>query len=90
MTIDFQGMPNRLSQQCFGLDELITVTARILAGSPDDRKDPDQEALMNNFITARAGQLASDRILDILDQQYPSTGILAQPHRLRADCRRKS
>ena len=76
---DFQGMPNRLSQQCFALDELIAVTGRILAGSPDERKDPDKEALMNNFITARAGQLASDRILDILDQQFRRPGSLPTP-----------
>jgi len=69
--IDFQGMPNQLSQQCFDLDELIASIRYILDGnSADELKDPDKEALIDNYLAARSGQFASERILDILDQHY--------------------
>jgi surface carbohydrate biosynthesis protein len=69
--IDFQGMPNQLSQQCFGLDELITSTRQILSGQTvDDCKDTCKEALIDRYVAARSGQFASERILDILDQHY--------------------
>jgi surface carbohydrate biosynthesis protein len=68
---DFQGMPNQLSQQCFGLDELIASTRKVLAGQTlDDCKDPGKEAVIDHFMAARSGQFASERILDILDQHY--------------------
>jgi surface carbohydrate biosynthesis protein len=80
--IDFQGMPNQLSQQCFTLDELITATVRILAGqTTGDRKDPGKEALIDHYLAARSGPFASERILDILDQQYRQPGSLPLPPR---------
>jgi len=69
--IDFQGMPNQLSQQCFSLDELIAATRRLLDGNAADGPgDPDKEELMDHYLAARTGQFASERILDILDRQY--------------------
>ena len=77
---DFQGMPNQLSKQCFGLDELIATSGRILAGqTAADREDPVKEALIDNYLAARSGQFASERILDILDQQYCRPGSLPAP-----------
>jgi hypothetical protein len=80
--IDFQGMPNQLSQQCFGLDELIASIGRILAQqTADDHKEPDKEALIDHYLAARNGQFASERILDILDEQYRRPGSLPAPSR---------
>ena len=78
--IDFQGMPNQLSQQCFGLDELLAATGRILAGqTAGGSEDPVKEALIDNYLAARRGQFASERILDILDQQYCGPASLPAP-----------
>ena len=75
--IDFQGMPNQLSQQCFSLDELIAATRRVLDGDADaSRGDPDKETLMDRYLAARTGQFASERILDILDRQYRGPAAL--------------
>ena len=81
--VDFQGMPNQLSQQCFSLDELIAAVGRILAGETTGvNKDPGKEALIDNYLAARSGLLASERILDVLDQQYHSPGALPAPSRM--------
>ena len=78
--VDFQGMPNQLSQQCVALDELIAATGCILAGqTTNDRRNPGKEALIDNYLAARTGQFASERILDILDQQYHHPGSLPTP-----------
>ncbi len=69
--IDFQGMPNQLSHQCFDLDELITASRDILDGSAAGQvKDPAKEALIDSYMAARDGSFASERILDTLDQNY--------------------
>jgi len=78
--IEFQGMPNQLSQQCFGLDELIAASRHVLDGNAaDEPEDPVKEALMDSYLAARTGRLASERILDILDQQYHRPGALPPP-----------
>lgn len=75
--IDFQGMPNQLSRQCFSLDELIAATRRILDGNvADGTGDPEKEALMDRYLAARTGQFASERIIDILDRQYRGSSPL--------------
>jgi len=75
--IDFQGMPNQLSQQCFDIGELIAVARRFLDGeAAGDPPDSGKEALMNSYVTARNGPFASERILDILDRHYRDAGSL--------------
>jgi hypothetical protein len=78
--IDFQGMPNQLSQQCFDLDELIATTRRLLDGNAaNGPADPEKEALMDTYLAARTGRFASERILDILDRQYRGPDSLEPP-----------
>jgi len=75
--IDFQGMPNQLSQQCFSLDELIGAIRPILDGAVKvGAGDPEKEALMDSYLAARTGRFASERILDILDEQYQGSNPL--------------
>jgi hypothetical protein len=73
-------MPNQLSKQCRGLDELIACTRQILDGKvADDGRDPEKEALMDSYLEARTGRFASERILDILDQHYRGPDPLPAP-----------
>jgi surface carbohydrate biosynthesis protein len=67
---DFQGLPNRLSEQCFSLDELIGTVQAIIAGPGPAAATPERDALLNHYIAARTGPLASERILDLLDAHY--------------------
>lgn len=69
--IDFQGLPNRLSTQCFGLEELITALRAILAGNAPAGETPERDRLMDHYVAARTGRLASERILDVLDAAFP-------------------
>jgi len=78
--IEFQGMPNQLSEQCFSLDGLIAATRRVLDGSAaGGAGDPEKEALMDRYLVARTGQFASERILDILDRAYRGPAPLPSP-----------
>lgn len=78
--IDFQGMPNQLSQQCFSLDELIDSARCILDGrAAFEGREPDKEALMDSYLVARSGSFASERILDVLDRQYRGPSPLPAP-----------
>jgi hypothetical protein len=67
---DFQGLPNRLSEQCFSLDELIGTVQAIIAGTGPAAATTERDALLNHYIAARTGPLASERILDLLDVHY--------------------
>ena len=65
---DFQGLPNRLSDQCHDLDELESTLSRVLEAGEVVRRAPDQEQekLFSHFIAAQSGSFACERILNVL------------------------
>lgn len=80
--LDFQGLPNRLSQQCRSLDELTGALQGILRGeAPAHTAERDE--LMNHFVSARSGALASERILDVLDADFGPGATRARVSRLK-------
>ena len=85
--LDFQGLPNRLSVQSRTLDELIASLKGIVENGDAARASPERDQLIDHYISARNGRLASERILDQLDAIYRRAGSLPQPAwpvRLRA------
>ena len=72
--MDFQGLPNRLSRQCFSLQDLTLTLQSIVRGELSAQTTAEQDALIDYFITARQGPLATERILDTLDAAYRRTG----------------
>jgi len=82
--IDFQGLPNRLSQQCFTLDELIATLQAVVRGAGPPRVTAERDRLMDHYIAARAGALASERILDVLEAAPPAGRSTGRGTRLRA------
>lgn len=85
--LDFQGLPNRLSLQCRDLDELISTLKGIVESTEAGKATPERDRLIDHYITARSGQLASERILDELDSIYRRGGGRPRPSlpvRLRA------
>lgn len=72
--MDFQGLPNRLSVQCFSLAELIGTLQAIAGGGGPARATPERDALMDHYIAARTGPLAAERILDVLDATHRRDG----------------
>jgi hypothetical protein len=85
--MDFQGLPNRLSQQCFSFQELVAALRAHLDGHGAPLTTPERDQLMDHYVAARSGPLASERILDVLDATLGRSGAgsaVALPTRLRA------
>ncbi len=84
--MDFQGLPNRLSAQCFDMEELTTMVRAVVNGTAPAFNTPERDALMDHYVTARKGTLASERILDVLDAKVRQNGVRppATVTRLRA------
>ncbi len=72
--MDFQGLPNRLSRQCFSLDELTTTLQAIVRGETGAQATPEQHQLIGHYIAALEGPLAAERIIDVLDATYHASG----------------
>lgn len=64
----FHYLPNLLSQECFNSDELISTLNNVLTGSTKSSNAAKSKALMNRFLAAQAGPLASDRMIDVLEE----------------------
>lgn len=85
--MDFQGLPNRLSLQCFSFDELTATLQAIVRGDGPPCSTPQRDELMNHYVSAREGPLACERILEVLDTDFrQGTGrsAVSAPVRLRA------
>src|SRR5690606_13216238 len=63
---DFQGLPTRLSHQCFNFQELADTLSQILSGGLGAAESEDRQALIDYYLTARDGSLACERITDVL------------------------
>ncbi|MCZ6784303.1 MAG: hypothetical protein O7G30_13430 [Proteobacteria bacterium] len=59
-------LPNALSYGSHDLEELCDAVARVLRGERDYADTPERHRLLDQFIAARTGPLASDRIVDAL------------------------
>ncbi|NCO50654.1 MAG: hypothetical protein GW875_00960 [Deltaproteobacteria bacterium] len=73
---DFQGLPNRLSHECFTIDELIAALGGILDGSASEEAPSERDVLFAHYVAAQQGALACERILDVLDAAYSDAGAL--------------
>ncbi len=72
---EFQGLPTKLSHQTFSFEELRETLDRVLAGELGAADGAEREALIDHYLAARAGPLASDRIVTMLE----GAGYLAEP-----------
>jgi hypothetical protein len=53
------------------LEELIAGLRAVLAGNAPPGSTPERDRLMDHYVAARTGRLASERILDVLDAAFP-------------------
>lgn len=72
---DWQGLPTKLSYQCFTFDELRQTLGEILGGTTGAARGTERQALMDYYLTAQNGPLACDRLVDVLD----AAGYARQP-----------
>jgi surface carbohydrate biosynthesis protein len=68
--LDYQGLPNRLSMQCRSLDELTAALQAIVRDGGPASATPEQDSLLDHYISARKGPIASERVLDVLDAVF--------------------
>jgi len=62
----FYHLPNRLSYQCFDFEELRVTLERIISGDLGAPGGKEREELIDYYLVAREGPLASERMVDIL------------------------
>lgn len=81
--MDFQGLPNRLSVQCRSFEELVVTLRAVIGGNGLTGAVPEREELLNHYVAARTGPLASERILDVLGTAFPhgAQGAVSPPRR---------
>jgi surface carbohydrate biosynthesis protein len=64
---DFQGLPTKLSYQCFNFEELAEILSHILKGEIGAADGQERQDLIDYFLAAKEGSLACERIIDILE-----------------------
>ena len=64
---EFQGLPNRLSHQCFNFEALQETVGRILAGELGAADGDQRQALLDHYLAAQQGSLACERMIDVLE-----------------------
>jgi surface carbohydrate biosynthesis protein len=64
----FHHLPNLLSHQCFSLEELQKTLGKILVGELGPAGGREFETLIDHYLIARNGPLASERIVDVLEK----------------------
>ncbi len=62
----FYQLPNRVSRQCFDLEELRSTLVRILAGEIGAADDEEGKALIDHYLAATNGPMACERIVAVL------------------------
>jgi hypothetical protein len=77
---EFQGLPTKLSYQCFNFGELKDTLTRVLAGELGGAGGEERKMLIDYYLTSRDGPLACERIVDVLENGgYTKTQPAARP-----------
>jgi DNA-directed RNA polymerase subunit N (RpoN/RPB10) len=62
----FYRLPNRLSHECFGFEELQATLQKILDGDLGVASTCERRMLINRYLSAQDGPLACERLIDVL------------------------
>jgi hypothetical protein len=80
---DFHHLPNLISHECFNFDELKTKLKDVLSGADHDSEKNERKSLMQHYLAAQEGPLASDRMIDIIEEMVRNRPNNSQPTVLR-------
>jgi surface carbohydrate biosynthesis protein len=78
---DYHRLPNLVSIECFGLDQLQVTLAKIIAGDATDNDSDKRRAIMDHHLAAFNGPLACERMVDVFEKinnghfQQPAVAI---------------
>jgi hypothetical protein len=75
----FYRLPNRLSHQCFNFEELRNTLSKILAGEIGPPCGQKIQSLAKDYLSAQEGPLASERIVDVIDNIIKDGSKLSRP-----------
>jgi surface carbohydrate biosynthesis protein len=63
----YHDLANKLSHQCFNLEELIERLSKIIAGDNHIEGADNREELIKKYLAAQDGPLACDRMVDVFE-----------------------
>jgi len=78
----FYRLPNLLSHECFDFDELIGSLKKVLMGELGGADGAERKALIDHYLAALDGPLASQRIVDVLEEIATEASEKPLPSRL--------
>jgi hypothetical protein len=76
----FYQLPNRLSHECFDLEELRETLGKILVGEIGAAGGKERQVLANHHLASQDGPLACERIVDVLEKIISSVSQADKPH----------
>ncbi len=83
----FYKLPNLVSHQAMNWEQLANLIHGITAGTVGPADGEERREVIDRYLAARTGQLACERIVDILDataQENPGAGAVTSPRRVKA------
>ncbi len=75
----FYRLPNLISHQCFDLNELQEILAKILKGELGAANGDERQELARKYLTAHDGPLACERIVNVIDEKVRAQPELPKP-----------
>jgi len=63
----FYVLPNKISHQCFDVEELKNLLQRILDGEIGAADGEERQALIERYLASQSGPLACERIVDVIE-----------------------
>ena len=76
----FYRLPNMVSHQCFNFDELRQLLQKILTGELGPANTEKSQSLINHYLAAQEGPMASERIVDVLEKIIDGRAELPKPN----------
>ncbi len=76
---DFHQLPNRLSHECFNLEDVKVTLKKILSGQLGIDNGDERKILMNRHLAAQEGPLACERIVDVLEEIMVEMSAMPKP-----------
>jgi len=64
--LGFYRLPNLISHQCFDMQQLLKTLTMVLNGKLGTADGEDRRALVERYLAAQEGPMASERIVDVL------------------------
>jgi hypothetical protein len=75
----FYRLPNLLSYRCFNFEELRSTIEKIIAGELGAADGDERQLNIDRYLSAQDGELACERIVDILERMMVDQSELPQP-----------